>query len=71
MNVIPETDSDCEVIAHLYLKYGIQQTLTMLDGVFSFILFDSRLTANNEIGKIYVARDPYGVRPLYQLKNKT
>ena len=23
MNVTPETDSDCEVIIHLYLKYGI------------------------------------------------
>ena len=74
MNVIPETDSDCEVIAHLYLKYGIQQTLTMLDGVFSFVLLDTRVTdtkRTNGLGKLYVARDPYGVRPLYQLKYKT
>ena len=34
--------------------------------VFSFILCDSRLT--NDDSKIYIARDPYGVRPLYQLK---
>jgi asparagine synthase (glutamine-hydrolysing) len=32
-SVTPKTESDCEVIIHLYLKYGFQQTLQMLDGV--------------------------------------
>ena len=41
MNVTPQTDSDCEVIIHLYKKYGISQTLQMLDGVFSFALFEN------------------------------
>jgi asparagine synthase (glutamine-hydrolysing) len=68
MNVTPITDSDCEVIIHLYLKYGIEQTLVMLDGEYSFVLFDNRI--NNEIlNNIYIARDPFGVRPLYQLYN--
>jgi len=67
MGVIPVTQSDCEVIIHLYLKYGIEQTLRMLDGVFAFVLLDNRLT-NDLNNKIYVARDPYGVRPLYYLK---
>lgn len=57
MNITPTTDSDCEVIIHLYLKYGIHQTLRMLDGVFAFVLFTP--------DTIFVARDPYGVRPLY------
>lgn len=69
MNVKPTTDSDCEVIIHLYLKYGIEQTLTMVDGVFAFILFDNRITEDLN-NKVYVARDPYGVRPLYYLKQK-
>jgi asparagine synthase (glutamine-hydrolysing) len=47
------------------LRYGIEQTLQMLDGVFAFVLYDS----NNS--NIYVARDPFGVRPLYQLSNLT
>jgi asparagine synthase (glutamine-hydrolysing) len=64
MGVLPKTGSDCEVIIHLYNKYGIQQTLNMLDGVFSFVLYD---ILNN---KIYVARDPLGVRPLYQFINQ-
>ena len=69
MNVAPTTNSDCEVIIHLYIKYGIEQTLTMLDGVFAFVLCDNRLdTKTNEMNTIYIARDPYGVRPLYKLK---
>ena len=69
LGVNPTTDSDCEVIIHLYLKYGIEQTLIMLDGVFSFILYDNRLSPDLN-NKLYVARDPLGVRPLYYLKNK-
>ena len=61
MAITPKTNSDCEVIIHLYEKYGIEQTLQMLDGVFGFILFD---TKNNTI---FVARDPIGVRPIYGL----
>jgi asparagine synthase (glutamine-hydrolysing) len=68
MDIEPETGSDCEVIIHLFLRYGIEQTLTMLDGVFAFILFDNR-TSEDANNKVYVARDPFGVRPLYYLKN--
>ena len=53
------TDSDCEIILHLYLLYGIEYTLGLLDGVFAFILYDKN---NNSI---FLSRDPYGVRPLY------
>ena len=68
MGIEPKTESDCEVIIYLYLKYGIEQTLTMLDGEYAFVLYDNRITddLNN---KVYVARDPFGVRPLYYLKN--
>ena len=50
------TNSDCEIIVHLYKKYGIDQTfLQLLDGVFAFVLIHDE--------KAFVARDPYGVRP--------
>ncbi len=62
MNITPNTGSDCEVIIHLYLKYGIEQTLTMIDGVFAFVLYDR----NEHL--LFAARDPYGVRPLYSLQ---
>jgi len=48
--------------------YGIEYTLQLLDGVFSFILCDARITENFNDTKLYVCRDPYGVRPLYHLK---
>ena len=55
--VKPQTHSDCEVIIHLYKRYGIEQCLRMLDGYFAFILIDG--------AEIYVARDGFGVRPLF------
>tara|TARA_Y100000816_G_scaffold287252_1_gene269644 strand:- start:1616 stop:3343 length:1728 start_codon:yes stop_codon:yes gene_type:complete len=58
-NITLNTDSDCEIILHLYKLYGIEYTLNILDGVFAFIIYDK----NNNI--IVSARDPYGVRPLY------
>lgn len=65
MGVSPKTKSDCEVIIHLYRKYGIEHTLQMLDGVFSFVLLDNSINGDF---RIFVARDPYGVRPLYILR---
>lgn len=56
------TNSDCEVILHLYEKVGIEQTLQLLDGVFAFILMDLR-DPNKPV--CHVARDPLGVRPLF------
>ena len=61
IGVVPTTESDCEIILHLYLKYGMEHTLHVLDSSeFAFILIDSTKK------EVYVARDPYGVRPLYQ-----
>ena len=54
--------SDCDIILHLYVRFGIEQTLQMLDGVFSFIIIDNRVLGQE---KIFVARDTYGVRPLF------
>tara|TARA_B100000524_G_scaffold348106_1_gene251641 strand:+ start:3377 stop:5032 length:1656 start_codon:yes stop_codon:yes gene_type:complete len=65
LNVKPTTDSDCEVIIYCYLKYGIEYTLQMLDGVFAFILYDLRLN------KLYAARDPFGVRPMFTMTDSS
>jgi len=66
MNITPNGQSDCEVIVHLYKRYGIEHTIQMLDGVFSFMLYDHNTT--DTYSKLYICRDPYGVRPLYILK---
>uniref|UniRef100_A0A803KSK2 Asparagine synthetase [glutamine-hydrolyzing] n=1 Tax=Chenopodium quinoa TaxID=63459 RepID=A0A803KSK2_CHEQI len=52
------TGSDCEVIAHLYEEYG-EEFVNMLDGMFSFVLLDTR-------DKSFIAaRDGVGITPLY------
>ena len=56
-----ENNSDCEIIIHLYKQFGIDYTLRLLDGVFAFMLFDLR----NDDSLCFVARDPFGVRPLF------
>jgi asparagine synthase (glutamine-hydrolysing) len=67
--IMPSTQSDCEVILWLYEKYGMEQTLQMLDGVFAFVLLDQRSSIGEPL--LYVARDPYGVRPLYSIFQNT
>tara|TARA_Y100000741_G_scaffold364608_1_gene356236 strand:- start:181 stop:1782 length:1602 start_codon:yes stop_codon:yes gene_type:complete len=54
-----KSKSDCEIIIHMYEKYGIHHTCKSLDGVFAFVLYDRKLN------KVFVSRDPYGVRPLF------
>ena len=61
LDIQPNTLSDCEIIIHLYIRYGIKQTLQLLDGVFAFILID------NTNKCMYVARDTYGIRPLFSM----
>lgn len=53
-----KTNSDCEVIVHLYQIVG-PTFVNLLDGVFSFLIYDY------SENRIVVGRDPYGVRPLY------
>ena len=54
-----KSDSDCEIILHLYKLYGLDLTCKLLDGEFAFILYDS----NKDI--LNIARDQIGVRSLY------
>ena len=61
----PKTSESYEIIIHLYKKFGIEYTLQVLDGIFSFILLDNNVEIDNF--KLFVARDPYGVKPLYIL----
>ena len=55
---VPKGESDCEVIIYLYKEFGVN-FVKMLDGIFSFVLYDIK----NDC--VYVARDPIGVIPLY------
>ncbi|MCO5608465.1 hypothetical protein L7F22_062675 [Adiantum nelumboides] len=52
------TQSDCEVLAHLYKEVG-EEMVSMLDGMYSFVLLDTRDNS------FIAARDPIGITPLY------
>jgi len=54
----PKTKSDCEVIIYLYKELG-PKFINMLDGIFSFVLYDK---VSN---MVLCARDPIGIIPLY------
>ena len=62
-NIVPKTESDCEVIIHMYERVGFENMIHMLDGVFAFMLIDISDVQNM---KLFVTRDPFGVRPLFR-----
>jgi asparagine synthase (glutamine-hydrolysing) len=53
-----QTGSDCEVILGLYQSEGMQ-FIDKLNGIFSFVLYDS------ELNIFFAARDHMGIIPLY------
>ena len=54
----PNGKSDCEVIIYLYKEFGFN-FVKMLDGIFSFVLYDKQKDL------VFVARDSIGIIPLY------
>ena len=56
---IDDEDNYYEYIIHFYKKYGIEQSLNILDGIYSFILFDK----DNK--KLYIINDYIGIHNIY------
>src|ERR1700733_13869962 len=61
-NFVFKTDSDTEVILVMYEAYG-EKMLTKLRGMFAFCIYDI------ESKKIFIARDFFGIKPLYYLRD--
>jgi asparagine synthase (glutamine-hydrolysing) len=59
-----QTQSDTEVLLHLYIQEG-EAMLSRLRGMFAIAVWD------NHSRSLFMARDPYGIKPLYfSLSNK-
>lgn len=53
-----KTHTDTEVILHLYEEKG-EAAVQELRGMFTFFIYDIKK------GKVFIARDPFGIKPLY------
>jgi asparagine synthase (glutamine-hydrolysing) len=59
-----QTMGDTEVLAYGYLEWGIEGLLGRLDGMYAFAIHD------REKGRIHVARDRFGEKPLFYFHNR-
>lgn len=55
--------SDTEVVLHLYMEYGFEKTINLLNGMFAIVIADV------EKKKVFFARDRFGIKPLYYYIN--
>ena len=53
-----QTKSDTELILELYIRYDVK-VLKFIRGMFTFIIWDDKSE------EAFIARDPYGIKPLY------
>jgi asparagine synthase (glutamine-hydrolysing) len=67
------TETDSEVILHLYERDGLKM-LDRLNGMFAFAIHDARPAGRPESvkrGALFLARDQLGVKPLYYAQTDT
>lgn len=57
-----KSNADTEVLIHGYEEYG-EKLLNKLRGMFAFVIYDT------ETKEIFMARDFYGIKPLYYYKS--
>jgi asparagine synthase (glutamine-hydrolysing) len=56
-----KSTTDTEIVLALYLRYGFDEMLQRLNGMFAIVIIDLNLK------KIFIARDRFGIKPMYYL----
>lgn len=66
-NYILKSHSDCEIILPMFLHFGIDYLTKKLNGEFAFAIYDiyEDLEINKTCYNLYLARDRFGIRPLF------
>lgn len=64
---LPKIVHSLQMLVELYKKFGYEDMLELLEGDFSFVLLDYNIFG--EESWIYIAKDPYGIFPLYYYEN--
>ncbi len=62
------THSDTEGLVHLYEQYGYEMLLK-LRGMFGFAIYDSGSKINGGKKALFIARDYFGIKPIYYRVN--
>ena len=62
-NVHFESSGDTEVLIKCFERYGVDQTLNIIEGCFSIALYDI------EYEELYLIRDRIGIKPLHYFMN--
>ena len=63
------SQTDAEVVLNLYLERGFD-FVNSLRGMYALAIFDWRESLEDEPPKMILARDPFGIKPLYIAKNE-
>jgi|AGTN01.3.fsa_nt_gi asparagine synthase (glutamine-hydrolyzing) len=67
-NLTFQTNSDCEPVLVLYRKYG-ESFVEHLRGMYALAIYDPKTVSGKE--RLVLARDPFGIKPLYYLETNT
>ena len=59
-----KSTSDTEIVLHLYLEYGMEGMIRLLNGMFALAIYDLKLDT------LFLARDRFGIKPLYLLQEE-
>lgn len=59
-----KSNTDTEIVLALYLRYGLQEMLNKLNGMFAIVITDL------DRKELYVARDRFGIKPMYYISTE-